>query len=78
MSINEAVESAQIVIGKDGKPSAVIIDIDVWETVLSALEDLEDMSLVRKRLRNWRAKTGWTSWDDIEAESESDDLSFVD
>ena len=78
MTITEVLQSAHFVVDHDGKPTAVVLDIEVWDAFLSALEDVEDDALVRDRLKNWRTKQGWTRWEDVDAELESDDLSAVD
>lgn len=42
MSISEIMQSAQFIMGNNGKPTTV----------------------VRQRMKNWRIKEGWTSWED--------------
>ncbi len=42
------------------------------------LEDMEDVELIRDRMKNWRGKQGWTRWEDFETELESDALPTVD
>jgi len=45
-------EKSPDIIFKKGKPSAVIIDIDVYQEMLERLEDIEDLELLgemRKR-----------------------------
>lgn len=74
MTIQEMLGAVQFVVNQDGKRTAAMIDIDVWETVLSLLEDVEDADLVRERLKNWRAKKGWTRWEEFEQELTSDAL----
>ena len=34
--------SVQYVVDSDGHKSAVLVDLDVWEQILTLLEDLED------------------------------------
>jgi hypothetical protein len=74
MTIQEILGSVQFVVNQDGKRTAAVVNIDVWEAVLSLLEDIEDAELIRDRLRNWRTKEGWTRWEDFDAELASDAL----
>jgi accessory colonization factor AcfC len=68
----------QFVVDQDGKPTAALLDMSVWEAFVSMLEDIEDVELIRKRMKNWRDKEGWTRWEDFEAEIDADGLSTVD
>jgi PHD/YefM family antitoxin component YafN of YafNO toxin-antitoxin module len=43
-------QDIQYVIGAEGKPTAVLVDISTWEHILDALEDAEDIALVREAL----------------------------
>jgi hypothetical protein len=76
MTVTEVLRSAHFVVDRDGKPTAVVLDIAVWDAFLSALEDVEDNALIRDRLKNWRTKQGWTRWEDVD--SEADVLPTVD
>ena len=78
MTVTEVLQSAQFVVDHEGKPTAVVLDIAVWDAFLSALEDIEDNELVRERLKNWRTKHGWTRWEDFESELDTDALPTVD
>jgi hypothetical protein len=40
----------QFVIGAEGKPTAVLVDISTWEQILDALEEAEDVALVKDAL----------------------------
>jgi hypothetical protein len=42
MTIAEILESVQFVVNPNGEKSAVMLDLDVWEEIVSMLEDLED------------------------------------
>ena len=42
MTVTEVLQSAHFVVDHDGKPTAVVLDIAVWDAFLSALEDVED------------------------------------
>ena len=78
MTVTEVLQSAHFVVDHDGKPTAVVLDIAVWDAFLSALEDVEDDGLIRDRLKNWRTKQGWTRWEDVDSKLESDALPTVD
>jgi hypothetical protein len=71
MTVTEVLKSAHFLVDQQGKPTAVVLDIAVWDAFLSALEDVEDSEVIRERLRNWRTKQGWTPWEDFEAELET-------
>jgi len=78
MNVTEVLQSAHFVVDHDGKPTAVVLDIAVWDAFLSALEDVEDDTLIRERLKNWRTKQGWTRWEEVDSELEADALPPVD
>lgn len=78
MTITDVLQSVHFVVDQTGKPTAAVVDMPAWEAVLQALEEIEDNQLVRDRLREWRSKTGWTTWEDFEREIASDDLSGLD
>jgi hypothetical protein len=78
MTITEILHSVQFVVDQDGRPRAAVLDMKVWEAFLSLLEDIEDVELIRDRMKNWRNKKGWTRWEDFVAEMESNALSSVD
>ena len=71
MTATEVLKSAHFLVDQEGKPTAVVLDIAVWDAFLAALEDVEDSELVRERLKDWRTKQGWTRWEDFEAELET-------
>ena len=48
MSIQEIVESAQIVIDAHGTKKAVLLDIALWQEILELLEDLEDAAEIEQ------------------------------
>ena len=78
MTVTEILGSVQFVVDQDGHPTAAVLDIEAWEAFLSLLEDVEDVELIRNRMKNWRAKTDWTRWEDFEAKIESDALPSLD
>ncbi len=42
MTVAEILEKVKFVINPSGKKSAVMVDLDVWEQIITMLEDLED------------------------------------
>ena len=74
--MNMRSQDIQFVIGAEGKPTAVLIDISTWEQILDALEDAEDVALVKEALAILDAaggdpeKAGFISWVNAKAELE--------
>ncbi|OIO98843.1 MAG: hypothetical protein AUK03_00585 [Anaerolineae bacterium CG2_30_64_16] len=71
MSAVEMLQSVQYVVDPDGRPTAVQMSIDAWETLLRWLEDVEDRALVRAmlpRLRQGPQRAGALRWDDVKDE----------
>jgi hypothetical protein len=44
MSVLEAMKSAQLIVGPEGKPTGVVLDMQAWESLLTMLEDVEDLA----------------------------------
>ena len=42
MTIAEILNSIKFVVEPDGHQSAVVVDLDVWEQIITLLEDTED------------------------------------
>ena len=78
MSFSEIIQTSQFIVGQNGKPTAVVLSIPVWEKIVTMLEDNEDFKVIQSRLQNWRTKKGWTSWEKFEQELATDGLSTVD
>ena len=69
----DILKSVQYVVNQKGKPAAVQIDLEVWESLLDWLEDLDDWALVQvvlPRLRMGPEKAGALLWDEVKAEWE--------
>jgi hypothetical protein len=54
VSTAEILKSAQFVVGQDGKPLAVQLNIQVWEALLDWLAELEDRALIKAILPQLR------------------------
>ncbi|GAB4498185.1 MAG: hypothetical protein OHK0052_11120 [Anaerolineales bacterium] len=64
----EMLKSVQFVVGQDGKPTAAIVDISLWNAFLDVLDELDDVQLARVRLQDWQTKENWRPWALIEAD----------
>jgi PHD/YefM family antitoxin component YafN of YafNO toxin-antitoxin module len=69
-------KNVQIVIGKKGKPTGVLVDMATWEQIIEALEEAEDIEIVRKALAELDAaggdleKAGYIPWSKARSELE--------
>ena len=48
MTVAEILEKVKFVINPSGKKSAVMVDLDVWERIITMLEDLEDAEEIKQ------------------------------
>jgi hypothetical protein len=48
MTIAEILSSVKFVVNPDGQQSAVVVDMDVWEQIVTILEDAEDIEEIKK------------------------------
>jgi hypothetical protein len=66
-------DTIRFLVGADGKPDAVQVDIGTWRRIVDALEDAEDVALARDALAELGAaggdpaKAGWLRLEDLEA-----------
>jgi hypothetical protein len=67
MTVPEMLQSVQFVVGQDGRPTAVILDMETWKAILAMLGDTDEVKLIRDRLENWPGKEAGTRWEDFEA-----------
>ena len=72
MTVNEALEHVQFVIGSDGQPTAALVDIATWRALVSTIEEAEDQGLLRSYLaRRKEARSpeelGLIPWEEAEA-----------
>jgi hypothetical protein len=60
MTVAEILESVHFVVNPNGEKSAVMVGLDVWEEIVSMLEDLEDAEelkqakMVREETVPWK------------------------
>ena len=72
MTVSEALEQVQFVVGPDGQPTAALIDIGAWQALVALLEEAEDQGLLRAYLARRRVarspeEMGLISWEQAEA-----------
>ena len=48
MTIAEILNSVKFVVNSDGHQSAVVVDLDVWEQIVTLLEDAEDAEEIKQ------------------------------
>ena len=73
MTVSEMFAGVQFVVGKDGKPTAALLDIAAWQAIVDALEEAEDQGLFRSYLArrataNSPEEMGAIPWEKAEAE----------
>ncbi len=61
MTVAELLHTARFVVDAEGKKTAVVLDVEAWEEILTLLEDLEDADELR-RLHETDEEV--ISWDD--------------
>jgi hypothetical protein len=71
MTVNEALEQVQFVVGPDGQPKAALVEIDTWLALVALLEEAEDQGLLRAYLARRRTarspeEIGLISWEQAE------------
>jgi hypothetical protein len=47
VTASEALAEVKFVVGADGQPTAALLDIESWRTVVALLEEAEDQSVLR-------------------------------
>jgi hypothetical protein len=73
MTVTETLADVKFVVGADGQPTAALLDIATWHTVVALLEEAEDQGLLRAYLTRRRnahdpADLGLIPWEQVEAE----------
>ncbi|MCE7988138.1 MAG: hypothetical protein DYG89_43825 [Caldilinea sp. CFX5] len=71
MAIVEALQSAQFVVNGQGHRTAVLMDIQAWDTLIEWLEDVIDTKIAVQSLTTLQTvggrpqNAGWLDWDEI-------------
>lgn len=48
MTVSDILNSIKFVVDPNGRQSAVVVDMDVWEQIVALLEDAEDADELKK------------------------------
>ena len=59
MTVAEILESVNFVVGPKGKKSAVLVDMAVWEQIVTMLEDAEDADEIKQARSIREEKIPW-------------------
>jgi hypothetical protein len=65
MTLTDILKSVKFVVNPKGKKSAVLVDIDIWEQIVTLLEDVEDAEEI-KQARTLREET--IPWETVKKE----------
>ena len=82
MGVADKIKSAQYVVDAQGQPTAVLLSIEAWESLLEWMEDAEDSEIARRALALLKTsggrpdKAGWLAWENIK--DEWDDVQNLD
>lgn len=75
MSITELVKSAQFMVDADGTKKAVVLDMAVWEELLTLLDDLTDTVEAAEAYEEYRRDPSTARpWSEVEAELRAEEL----
>lgn len=73
-----AASDIQFVVGSEGQPSGVFLDMATWRRIVQALEDAEDFSIAKQALAEIDAaggdleKAGFLAWETLRSTAEAD------
>ena len=74
MNIAEAFESAQFLVNRKGRRTAVVLDIQAWEALVSWIDDMVGARMSEQALQELEAtggrpqEAGWLDWNEIREE----------
>jgi hypothetical protein len=73
MNLKEMVETAQLVVAPNGKPTGALLDIEIWQEIVRFLDELEEQNMVRSyMIRRQSARSpeemGLLSWEAVQTE----------
>ena len=77
-SLSQALADVEFVVNQRGETKGVFVPVAVWEAVLSALEDIEDLAVARDFLRQRATarspeEMGFERWEDVAHEWDDDE-----
>lgn len=73
-SLDQLAISPSYVVGANGHPTAVVLDLAAWRAILAYLEDEEDNDILRRSsadlaaLARGERPAEWKTWEEFEAE----------
>lgn len=73
-----AASGIRFVVGTEGEPSGVLLDMATWQRIVQALEDIEDFSIAKQALAKIDAaggdleKAGFLAWKTLRSAAEAD------
>lgn len=73
MTVADTLKSARFVVDASGRRSAVLVEIEDWNTLVLALEDVLDTQIAGDALAELQSasgrpeRAGWVAWDDARA-----------
>jgi hypothetical protein len=71
MVVEDALATVQFTVDQDGKLTGVFLSVAAWQALMKALEDAEDLAMVRDmlpKLRQGPVLSGALRWEDIREE----------
>jgi hypothetical protein len=68
MSVTELLKSARFVVGADGEKQAVILDVAIWQELVTLVEDLEDVDEMQQARQ---VDEDLVAWERVQAESKA-------
>jgi hypothetical protein len=77
-SLSQALAEVEFVVNQQGETKGVFVPVAVWEAMLTALEDVEDLAIARDFLRRRAAarspeEMGLQRWEDVANEWDHDE-----
>jgi hypothetical protein len=73
-SLEQVLAAPSFVVGADGRPTAVVIDLVTWQAIVAYLEDEQDGEIMHEAaedmvsLARGEHPAGWKTWGAFEAE----------
>lgn len=67
----EKLQAPSYIVGANGRPVAVVVDLVTWRAILERLENMQDLAILRSAARDLALLTAgqtpddWKSWEDV-------------
>jgi hypothetical protein len=65
-TIMDALRTARFIVDAQGNCTGVVLSLEAWETLVSQLEDVEDLKMVRQRWASREERSGWPAPDQLQ------------